>query len=95
MQLRRLESRTATKMLMSPKIRTTLQAAAEPIKSAAALAAIVAAALALAAALTPQKRVGVDWERRQFMLRGEGQGPIIPEPPHGPVWYVEPQARRI
>ena len=89
MQLRHL-GRTATEMLMSPKIRTTLRAAAEPILSAVALAAIVAAALAAATALTPAKRVGVDWEHRQFMLRGEGQGPIVPEQPHGPVWYVAP-----
>jgi hypothetical protein len=95
MHLRRLESRASTKMLMPPKVGTALKAAGEPLRSAVAIAAIVVAALAAAAALTPPKRVGVDWERRQFMLRGEGQGPIVPQAPRGLVWYVEPQERRI
>ena len=81
-------------MLKSPKIVAALKAAREPIASAAVVAALVAAALAAGAALRPPKRVGVDWEHRQFMLRGE-QGPIVPEAPHGPAWYVAPHDRRI
>ena len=72
-----------------------MQNVAEPMKSAAVLAAIVAIALAAASALAPRQRVGVDWEHRKFMLRGEGQGPIIPNQPQGPVWYVEPHDRQI
>jgi streptogramin lyase len=82
-------------MLKPTKIVTTLKAVREPIASAAVVAAIVAVALAAGAALRPHKRVGVDWENRQFMLRGEGQGPIVKEAPQGPVWYVAPHDRRI
>ncbi len=82
-------------MLESAKIVNALKAAREPIASAAVVAAIVAVALAAGAALRPHKRVGVDWENHQFMLRGEPQGPIIKEAPHGPVWFVAPGERRI
>ena len=82
-------------MLKSPKIVTALKAAREPIASSAVVATLMAAALAAGAALRPPKRIGVDWEHRQYMLRGEGQGPIVPEAPHGPAWYVAPQQRRI
>ena len=78
---------------MRPKILTAFKAAGEPITSATAMAAALAA-FAAAMLITPQKRVGIDWEHLQFMPRDE-QGPIVPDPPHGPVWYVEPQARRI
>ena len=76
---------------MPAKTLTAFKAAGEPITSAVALAAIIAAAMAAAWALT---RVGIDWEHRQFMPRDE-QEPIVPETPRGPVWYVEPPARRI
>jgi hypothetical protein len=82
-------------MLKSAKIVTAFKAAREPIISAAVVAVIVAVAMAVGAALRPHKRVGVDWENRQFMLRGEAQGPIVPNQPQGPVWYVEPHDRRI
>jgi len=80
-------------MLKLNKIGKALKAATEPLISAAALAAIMAVALAVGAALRPHKRVGVDWEHRQFMLRGEGQGPIVKEAPHGPAWYAAPHDR--
>jgi len=87
---------TKMHILMSPKIVTAFKAAREPITSAALVAAMVATALAVGAAVRPPKRVGVDWEHRQFMLPS-GQDPIVSEPPHGqgPVWYVEPPSRRI
>ena len=79
---------------MPPKILTAFEAVGEPMTSAAALAAALAAFAAAAMLITPQKRVGIDWEHRQFMPHEE-QGPIVPEPPRGPVWYVEPLARQI
>ena len=79
---------------MPAKTLTVFKTAGEPITSAVALAAIIAAAMAAAGVLIPQKRVGIDWEHRQFMPRDE-QEPIVPETPRGPVWYVEPPARRI
>ena len=82
------------RLIMPPKILTVFEAAGEPITSAAALAAALAAFAAAAMLITPQKRVGIDWEHRQFMPREE-QRPIVPEPHRGPVWYVEPPARRI
>jgi hypothetical protein len=78
---------------MAAQTLTAFKAAGELITSAVALAAIIAAAMPAAGALTPQKRVGIDWEHRQFMPRDE-RGPIVPETPSGPVWYVEPPARR-
>ena len=75
---------------MPAKTLAAFKAAGEPITSAA----IIAAAMAAAWALTPQKRVGIDREHRQFMPRDE-QDPIVPETPRGLVWYVEPPARRI
>ncbi len=83
------------RLRLPPKIGTALGAVREPVMTAVAVAATVAAALAIGAALRSPQRVGVDWEHRQFMPRGEGQGPIVPEPPRGPAWYVEPPARRI
>jgi hypothetical protein len=87
---------TKMHMLIPPKIVTAFKAAREPITSAALVAAMVATALAVGAEVRPLRRVGVDWEHRQFMLPS-GQDPIVPEPPHrqGPVWYVEPPSRRI
>ncbi len=79
---------------MPPKILTAFKAAGEPITSAVALATALAAFAAAAMLITPPKRLGIDWEHHQFMPREE-QGPIVPETPQGPVWYVEPQARRI
>jgi hypothetical protein len=79
---------------MPRKILTAFKTAGEPITSAAALAAALAAFAAAAMLITPQKRVGIDWEHHQFMPREE-QGPIVPETPRGPFWYAEPQARRI
>jgi hypothetical protein len=79
---------------MPPKILAAFNAPGEPFTSAAALAAALAAFAAAAVLIAPPKRIGVDWEKHQFMPRDE-QGPIVPDPPHGPVWYVEPQARRI
>jgi hypothetical protein len=96
MHLRRLESRSARQKMRLPRyVWTRLAVAGEPLKSAAAIAALVAIALAAAAMLARSKRVGIDWEHHQFMLRGEGQGPIVPEPPRGPGWYAKPQERRI
>ncbi len=88
------ESRAVRQMLKAPKFVTAFKAAREPIISAAAVAALVAAALAAGAALRPPRRVGVDWEHRQFMPRGEGQGPIVPGAP-GPAWFIPPHERRI
>jgi hypothetical protein len=84
---------------MPPKILTAFEVAGALITSAVARylfqAAILAALAATAyAAFTPPKRVGIDWERLQFMPREE-QEPIVPETPHGPAWYVEPRARQI
>ena len=78
---------------MRPKILTAFKAAGEPITSATAMAAALAA-FAAATLIAPQKPVGIDWEHHQFMPRDE-QGPTVPEPPRGLIWYVEPQAPRI
>lgn len=72
----------------------TTKAALEPVTSAAALAAALAAFATVTVIANPPKRVGVDWEHHKFMLRDK-QGTIVPDPPHGPAWYVEPQSRRI
>ena len=87
---------------MPPKILTAFEVAGALITSVVAptarylfQAAILAALAATAyAAFTPPKRVGIDWEHLQFMPREE-QGPIVPETPRGPAWYVEPRARQI
>jgi hypothetical protein len=94
---RRLESALCcakTQMLMPPIVVTAFKAAREPVTSIVVVATMVAVAFAAGAALRPAKRVGVDWEHRQFMPRDE-QGPIVPGLPRGPVWYAEPQTRRI
>jgi hypothetical protein len=84
---------------MPPKILTAFEVAGALITSAVAptarylFQAAILAATAYAA-FTPPKRVGIDWEHLQFMPREE-QGPIVPETPRGPAWYVEPRARQI
>jgi hypothetical protein len=66
---------------MRPKILTAFKAAGEPITSATAMAAALAA-FAAATLIAPQKRVGIDWEHHHS-CRATNKGQLFRSLPAG------------
>ncbi|HXW70814.1 MAG TPA: hypothetical protein VEK34_05155 [Methylocella sp.] len=62
--------------------------------SAAIIAVILVIAFSIGEKLRPAKRVGIDWEHHQLMLRGD-EKPVIPKGPPGPLWREAPPSERI